>query len=145
MQTGLTPSHGFEFRSTADPVPAGEITFSPDGKTLAATANRRVKQWDLATDKERPELSGHTAMVMSVVFSPDGKTLASSAWDGTVKLWDAATSELQCTLPNNLGEVNCSLFSPNGNMIALAGRDGTIRLLRAASEEEVRDAGWYVD
>jgi WD40 repeat protein len=74
------------------------VSFSPDGKTLASVSGRwgdgnrapgpgEIKLWDVASQKEIAQLTGHTDRVFSVAFSPDGKTLATGSWDGTVKLW----------------------------------------------------------
>jgi Tol biopolymer transport system component len=63
------------------------LTFSPDGKALAAACDdRTVWLWDAATGKELAVFKGHTDRVWSVAFSPDGKTLASGSDDKTVRL-----------------------------------------------------------
>ncbi|MFI0366443.1 WD40 repeat domain-containing serine/threonine protein kinase [Actinomadura sp. 1N219] len=80
--------------------PFQTVTFSPDGKTLAASganayratltlwdvADRRpITTWDLSTDsREHPNGS-----VQSMAFSPDGRTLATGSNSG-LYLWDVA-------------------------------------------------------
>ena len=71
-----------------------EVTFSPDGETLASGSYDEHNQVMGRCDKEKisPPLRGHTGNgSTSVTFSPDGKTLASGSGDETIKLWDVAT------------------------------------------------------
>jgi RNA polymerase sigma factor (sigma-70 family) len=81
------------------------LSFSPDGKLLAAANNTnarhltiqkpgksqpsRVHLWDLAAEKELPPLEGHQGSIASLAFSPDGKLLATGGNDTTILLWDA--------------------------------------------------------
>jgi WD40 repeat protein len=71
------------------------ITFSPDGRTLAARAFSEgskgggVPLWDVSTGRNSVTLKGG----LSVVFSPDGRTLALGERDGTIHLWDMPTAK----------------------------------------------------
>ena len=64
----------------------------------AAGADRTIKLWDLATNKERLTLRGHADPLRSVAFSPDGSLLVSGAGAirfggghrGGVNLWESA-------------------------------------------------------
>ena len=62
------------------------VSFSPDGKTVAASTAHwgdgdytprpaEIWLWDVATGKEIARLMGHANRVFSVAFAPDGKTL----------------------------------------------------------------------
>ncbi|MGH7171158.1 MAG: sigma-70 family RNA polymerase sigma factor, partial [Gemmataceae bacterium] len=70
-------------------------SFSPEGKTFAASGRAGVKAvvrlWDVASGELR-ELTGHASPPESLAFSPDGQFLAAS--DGrSVICWDVARGE----------------------------------------------------
>ena len=56
------------------PAPGEEVTltFSPDGKVLAATAARITQLWEIATGKLQRTLPGLGASSYGSTFSPDG-------------------------------------------------------------------------
>ena len=104
-----------------------------------------MKLWDLATDKERATLQGHTKEdretsepaygVESVAFSPDGKTLAAASHDMTVKVWDVATAK-RATLQGHTQAVYSVAFSPDSKTLASASGDKTVRLWDVATGKE---------
>jgi WD40 repeat protein len=95
-----------------DPRPAGgraldtlAISFSPDGRTLAAGyADTRplrpwrpekgppVILWDVEAGKERGRFEGHLDSVPALAFSPDGRLLATGSDDTTVLIWDVGAT-----------------------------------------------------
>ena len=108
------------------------VAFSPDGKTLAAAADRVkdkvVRLWDVATGHERAPLRGHTDIIHSLAYSPDGTTLATASMDKTVKLWDATSGKELATLKGHTSAVKCVAFSPNSKMLATGSWDSTAKV-----------------
>jgi WD40 repeat protein len=122
------------------------VTFSPDGKRLAAAEGElfparskagNVWVWDLATRQEVAALKGHLNHVHAVAFSPDGKRLASASSDQTVKVWDVATGKALLNLVGHTAAVYAVAFSPKGELLASASADQTVRIWDAATGEEV--------
>jgi WD40 repeat protein len=69
-----------------------EMTFSPDGKTLASlSVDGEVKLWSALTGQELLSLEDHRGPIRSVAFSPNGRMLAVSCAregsNGEVSLW----------------------------------------------------------
>ncbi len=104
-----------------------ELSFSPDGQTLAsASGDRTIRLWNLNTS-EAQTLKGHNNDVLGVSFSPDGQTIASSSRDRTVKLWSKEGTILQ-TFTGHKNDVWTVSFSPDSQMIASASSDNTVKL-----------------
>ena len=94
------------------------VTFSPDGKTLASADDKSIKVWDTNTWECLRTLKGHTGQVWSVAFAPDSKTLASANLDKTIRTWDSAKGTCLGTMTGHTDEVNSVTFSPDGKTLA---------------------------
>ncbi|MFD4715705.1 TIR domain-containing protein [Streptomyces sp. NPDC058430] len=115
-------------------VPA--LAFSPDGRTLATSAEGSVLLWNLATHRQTGALPG--AGSPNIAFSPDSRTLATSTADHTVALWDAGTHRrIGETQPGHTADIRAVVFSPDGTLIATASRDNTVRLWSVATRKQV--------
>jgi RNA polymerase sigma factor (sigma-70 family) len=155
---------GDKLRSlTADMVQICRLAFSPDGKSLAASARSNggfpppkgsraevVRFWEVDTGRLH-ELEGHTGEVTSLAFSPDSKVLATGGHDGTLLLWDTATRKrLHKTKiveeayshrkgkSDRRGGILALAFAPEGMTIASANYDSTVRLFEAATGKPIR-------
>jgi len=118
-----------------------DVTFSPDGKWLAASTREfplGVQIWDVAERKMVQQLQGHTQEVYAVAFSPDGKRLASGSTDGTARLWDTSTWKEEAVLKH--GSNVYSVAFPRSNLrLATACADNTIRFWDVKTGNEVAE------
>jgi len=109
------------------------LTFSPDGRRLAATGGFNTTHiLDVEMGQIVFPFLGHTGRVYAVALSPDGKRLASAGQDGAVKIWDGATGQEILTLRDHQGAHHCLAWSPNGERLASASEHGTIRVWNAS-------------
>jgi len=127
-----------------------DVTFSPDGKTLAVSTSRGVyfhnpddfAELDFIDFGEIPVGFSSGYQAHSICFSSDGKLLASTSISRakTVIIWDVATHEKVAEIvPKKYSRATmCSIrFSPDGKLIVFGGEDGTIRFLDIAEQKEI--------
>jgi WD40 repeat protein len=111
------------------------ISFSPDGKTLAAGGwhndNQETLQfWDVATRAPiGGTVKGYTDTVDSLAWSPDGKMLVSAGrpagqFSNRVYLWDVASQRQVGASMTGYEGLPSASFSPDGGLIAVSGSWG---------------------
>ena len=125
----------------------GQISFSPDGRRLAAANIDGVsKVWDLAAREELLILPPDGQPAKAIAYSPDGRFLATGGDEGVVTLWDAneGTQILTTTLG---GIIHSVTFSPDGSSVAAASEDGRAKIWDMTTGDEVanlsRTSGMY--
>jgi WD40 repeat protein/DNA-binding SARP family transcriptional activator len=130
-QTFSQPSRTF---SNCVIPPAWNITFSPDGKRIAAFCDQEktIKVWDLESGQVELTLPEQPGPAVTLRFSPNGSVLAASYFSGFVRAWDSATGNMLYQLSISEREVLMA-YSPDGSMIATATPTGTVVFWDAAS------------
>src|SRR5262249_1984005 len=107
------------------------LVFSPDGKLLAsATSGRPVRFWEVATGRERFELTGLERGAYALAFSPDGKRVGAAAAerDRVVYVWEVLTGQEVCRFVGHNAVSVCLAFAPDGRTVASGSVDSTILL-----------------
>jgi RNA polymerase sigma factor (sigma-70 family) len=120
------------------------LAFSPDGKTVAAAANKdkTFRMWETATGKELPSVEEGSCQVAALAFLPDGKTLVSGGWDGMLRWWDlAARKETRCVRGQDSPILSLAVV-PGGKALAVSGFR-SVRLWSAAGEKELLPLGGH--
>ncbi len=93
------------------------IALSPDGQTLASSANEKIKLWNLQTRQIIRTLDAQASGVNSMVFSEDGQTLASTGFDGKISIWNPNTGDLIRTLDGETGSIGAIALTPDGQTL----------------------------
>jgi RNA polymerase sigma factor (sigma-70 family) len=111
---------------SADTDQLRDVSWSADGKRLAAATKRTAFVWDVATETTVHEFNqGNRNLELlgkrSLAFSPDGKRLASID-----RLWDLSSGKEVCQCEGrHTGGLS---YAPDGKAVATAGDDGAVRL-----------------
>ena len=125
------------------------LTFSPDGRTLAGSANGLLRVWDLTTGKEiRPVPVSHEGAILGTAASSDGKFVATLGDDMSVCLWDAVTGKELRPMEELQDENGMAVFqgldvfttlgtrvafAPGGKLLAAVRADGSVFLWNPAT------------
>jgi RNA polymerase sigma factor (sigma-70 family) len=118
------------------------LTFSPDGKILAASGNdkKSIRLVEVATGKSLHliELKGKREQIWSLLFTRDGKRLISTHEDGYVRFWDAATGAKLSQFRAHDCAVGRVALAPGGQTLATTawsyvGGDYSVRLWETAT------------
>jgi WD40 repeat protein len=108
-------------------VPRG-VSWSPDGRYLAAGSAEVTRVWEAGTGRLRHRLSGHTGIVHNVAWSSDSSRLVSVSEDGTAKVWELGKGVRELwslsARDTRAGIVGVA-FSPDGTRVAAGDADIT--------------------
>ena len=135
------------------------LTFSPDGRTLAAGLSTQdqttgkeqhaITLWDLTSPTEhRRRFAADWRDLHGLAFTPDGKALVTGSNDtesrivgekpekGSMRLWDVATGQERRRFPVEGFDVRSIAVSPDGRLVAAGVSDQTIRIFDLATGQE---------
>ena len=119
------------------------VTFSPDGRWLAATEDEDdLTIIEVRTGKTLQVLSGHAGGGHRPAYSPDGRHLAVACGPllkenhGSVKVWDVSAGRLLRTLEGHTKIVWGVTYSPDGRRLASASFDHKVKIWDAGTGQE---------
>lgn len=106
------------------------VVFSPDGRTLAATAyDGMVHFWDTKTwqhwtpAKEDSETWADIPMTLTsdshFAFSPDSRLLAMPGYDRIIRIWEARSGKLVDSISDYTNFINAVSYTPDGMSLIL--------------------------
>ncbi|MEO6907419.1 MAG: hypothetical protein ABI210_05975, partial [Abditibacteriaceae bacterium] len=72
-----------------------DVSFSPDGRTLAVVGGGKLDLWDAESGKFKQSITAGD-YISSVKFSPDGRYLLAGGDQTEWALWDAKTDKIIC-------------------------------------------------
>lgn len=104
------------------------VTFSPDGRMLAAVSQGELVLWDLGdlgAFRQLEPLPGESS-VNAVAYSPDRGTLALAGYEGEGVTLADATSRTPLGTPLTSNAVSNVAFSSDGRTLATSGDEGLV-------------------
>ncbi|KAG2335491.1 WD40 repeat-like protein [Suillus weaverae] len=102
---------------------ANSVSYSPDGKKLAAGTDEYIIFWNPKTGKELLKIKERAVIV---AFTPDGLRLVSGNWKD-VRISDATTGDIIKRFVAHTKSIQSLSISPNGTKLATASYDNTTR------------------
>lgn len=120
------------------------VSLSPDEKRLAtAGADRAIRVYDFATQKQQLLIEDHADWVMDVAWSADGTRLASASRDKTSKVFDSASGDSLVTFNGHGQPVYGVGFQADGKIVVSSGSDKQIRTWNVADAKQVKAIGGF--
>lgn len=118
--------------------------FSRDGKYLAVggglsanAANKEVRIWDVAEQKEIKRRTDFSEGVKGLEFTPDGKTLVVGVRNQTIHIWPWAEEKDKQVITASTGYTPQSLLaaavSPDGTFLAFSGESKSVFIYKRAA------------
>jgi ribosome assembly protein 4 len=116
-------------RMTGHQQPITQVSFSPDGNTIASCSfDRSVKLWQGASGKYINSLRSHVEAVYQIAWSGDSRLCVSASKDSTIKVWDVRTQKRLFELPGHADEVYAVDWAPDGDRVVSGSKDRTIKV-----------------
>jgi WD40 repeat protein len=136
-----------QWESDYDPEYAADISYAPDGKTLATvtgtgrlyTGGKTLSVWDVATGRRLKKIASQG--LTTVAFLPGGNAVVTGSDDGAIRVWDVAGSRLEKEWPAHAKAVRSIVIVPGHSQIASVSEDGAFKLWNPETGKLVRELG----
>jgi WD40 repeat protein len=128
-----------ELRWPTEPVVSWYATaFTTERELLAlgATADARVRLWNLTRGQTLAQLALTGKQLQNAAFSPDRRSLATGSYQ-LVQVWETANGKLLRTLRGHSSYVYSVAFSPDGQRLVSGGEDRSFRVWDVAAGREL--------
>src|SRR5262245_5084428 len=116
------------------------VSFSPDGRWLAAARHREVLLVDASSGRVSQSLAGAENPINALAFSPDSRVFAAAeglpSVVGQVRLWDLDGQALR-VLTGHSDSIYALAFSPSGDKLVTASYDKLLMLWDVAGGKEL--------
>jgi serine/threonine protein kinase/WD40 repeat protein len=107
------------------------LTFSSDGRWLAATGGKEVHVFDTSTWAQVCSIP----RVRRLAFDPTGARLVTGSIDGDASIWEIPSGTRIRRLREFGEAVDAVAVSPDGRLVVAASRDGAVQIWHAGSGE----------
>jgi WD40 repeat protein/DNA-binding SARP family transcriptional activator/Mg-chelatase subunit ChlI len=127
-------------RPLRGPPDIGDVSLSPDGRTLAITRppTGGVEIRDVPTLRRRTSLPQTETIQDLARFTPDGRHLVGGSYKGWARLWSTETwKPASRRFIGHAGRVEWQSVSPDGRTLATGGPDGTVRLWDLPTQQPI--------
>ena len=125
-----TGEQAFVFEGTNGCCPSPRsrgVSWSPDGRLVAVSAEDTARVWDTETGALRYSLRGHSGLVFSVAWSPDSSRVVTGSADGTAKVWGIDSERVREQWSLSAQETRSGIvgvaFSPDGTRVMAGDAD----------------------
>jgi serine/threonine protein kinase/WD40 repeat protein len=114
----------------SDNTEAHEKTSPEAALAVKSPREQQAIVFDLAANRIRFTIGGHSSPIAALAISADGKRLASGDHEGILKLWDTATGqELMAIEDAQMGRIRAIAFHPDNRQMATIGSsDAKVRI-----------------
>lgn len=137
----VDPAKDFQTRILCDlSETALSVAFSPDGKTLLASAgDSTIRSFDSTSGKQTRVWKAHADWVQTVAFNAEGDRFASASRDRTARIFDAANGDVLATYSEHDAPVLAAIFPASGSTALSVARGQAVQQWDASNAKRAAE------